>query len=150
MTFQTRMLALCVVLAVAYANYSPSPAPQPEPQPTGLSLRGLFVGETAAEDAAAIAALCDEIASEIAWDGTQDEPYLKTGVAFDELRTRARMARMRGESFSDRQPAACDKIAQHLSLEVGDQGGPVDDAQRSRWVAAYREIAEACRNALGR
>lgn len=148
MTFQTRMLALCVILAVAYANYSPSPAPQPEP--TGLSLRGLFVGETAAEDAAAIAALSDEIADEIEWDGTQTEPYLKTGVAFDELRTRARMARMRGKSFGDRQPAACDKIAQHLYLEVGDKGGPVDAAQRSRWVAAYREIAEACRNAIGR
>lgn len=149
MTLQARMLALCVILAVAYASYTPSPAPQPEP-PTGLSLRGLFTGETAAEDAAAIAALCDEIADEIEWDGTQDEPYLKTGVAFDELRTRARAARMRGESFGDRQPKVCDKIAQHLFFEVGDSGGPVDASQRARWVAAYREIAGACRNAIGR
>lgn len=150
MSLQTRVLALLVLLAVGYSSWPATPTPGPSPAPTGLSLRGLFVGETAAEDAATIGALCDEIAGEIEWDGQQAEPFLKTGVAFDQLRNRARMARMRGESFGDRQAAACDKIAQHLSLELGDDGGPVDAAQRARWVAAYREIAEACRNAIGR
>lgn len=140
---------LLVACAVYQDDRAPSPPPTPD-APSDLNLDGLFVGDEAANDAAMLAALCDEIADEIEWDGSQEEPFLKTGVAFDELRTRARVARMKGESMGDRQPLACDKIAQHLFLEVGDKGGLVDAAQRARWVAAYRDISEACRHAIGR
>jgi len=144
-------MALVLVLVAAAWWMSQDPTPQPAPPtPTpavGLDLDGLFVGPTAAEDAAALAALADEIADEIEWDGQQPEPYLVTGVAFDELRTRARVARMRGQSIGERQPRARDAIADYLTDELGEGGGPVDAAARAAWVAAYRTIAGACRHA---
>lgn len=141
---------LLIVVAVVNMRPDPTPNPSPLPAPKSLNLRGLFVGESAVEDAALLAALCDEIANEIEWDGAQPDPFLKTGVAFDELRTRARIARLDGESLGDRQPRVRDAVAAHLTSSVGVSGGPVDDAQRAQWVLAYREVAEACRDALGR
>lgn len=145
-----RLLVAAAIVAVAL--YKPAPEP-PEPPPTpspSFRLAGLFVGDTAAEDAAMLAALCDEIADEIEWDGQQSEPLLKTGVAMDTLRTRAREARMKGESVGSRQPKVRDAVARHLMAEVGDSGGLVTPEQRGRWVIAYRDIAEACRDAMGR
>jgi hypothetical protein len=132
------------------AQQSPAPpAPEPAPIPVeGLDLDGLFVGETAASDAITLAALADEIASEIEWDGTQTDPFLATGVALDELRTRARAARMRGQSIGDRQPRVRDAIAEYLDQKLGTAGGPVDAAQRAAWVDGYRAIAGACRHAV--
>lgn len=144
-------VAICVVVLAVYLSQpqAPSPAPTPAP-PAAFSLDGLFVGETAADDAAILAALADEIASEIEWDGQQPDPMLKTGVAFDELRTRARVSRMRGESIGERQPRVREAVGTHLRKMVGEDGGPVDAEQRAKWVAAYRDIAEACRHALRR
>lgn len=150
----TPVRLILVVLLVMYALYTqaptPSPAPPPPDRPSRLNLDGLFMGDDAAADAALLAALCDEIADELEWDGTQEEPYMSTGVAFDELRTRARVARMSGESLGDRQPRVADAVAEYLSESVGDSGGPVDASQRAGWVSAYRDIAGACRHAIGR
>lgn len=150
-----KLRIIVALLLVAFAVYqddrAPSPQPPPAPDaPSDLNLDGLFAGDEAANDAAMLAALCDEIAEEIEWDGTQPDPFLKNGVAFDDLRTRARIGRMKGQSMSDRQPRVADAIANHLSEVVGDSGGPVDAAQRALWVQAYREIAGACRHAIGR
>jgi hypothetical protein len=90
-----------------------------------------------------VSALCAELADEIAYDGTLSEPFLKTGVALDELRRRARELRCRGVSIGARQPAARDAIAKHLDQAVGNGGGPIDEAKRAAWVKALREIAEA-------
>jgi hypothetical protein len=140
--------ALILAAVVAYwQQAAPAPGPAPEPAPAGpLDLRGLFVGPTAAEDAATIAALCGELADEITWDGTQEAPYLKTGVAVDELRHRAREFRCRGVSIGARQPAARDAIAAHLERAVGVAGGPISEEQRAAWAGAFREIAEAAAN----
>jgi len=150
MNGQIRIAVVLVLVAAAWwmsQDTAPQPAP-PEPAPVvGLDLDGLFVGPSAAEDAAALAALADEIADEIEWDGQQADPYMTTGVAFDELRTRARAARMRGQSIGERQPRARDAIASYLTDELGESGGPVDAAARAAWVAAYRTIAGACRHA---
>jgi hypothetical protein len=140
---------LLVVYGLSQVEITPPP-PGPEPTPNALRLDGLFVGETAESDAALLAAMCDEIADEIEWDGKQPEPMLATGVAFDTLRTRARIARIRGESIGDRQPRVRDEVAKFLDIELGEDGGPVDEAKRAAWVTAYRNIAEACRHAIGR
>jgi len=118
------------------------PGPPPPP-PAGLSLVGLFRGPTGAEDAAVVAALCGELADEIQWDGRQEEPAFRSGVALDELRQRARELRCRGVSIGQRQPAARDAIAAHLTAAVGESGGPIDQEQRAAWVRAFREISEA-------
>ena len=79
-------------------------------------------------------------------DGKQAEPILKTGVAVDDLRRRARELRCRGVSIGQRQPAARDAIAQHLDQAVGTEGGPLDTDKRVAWVKAMREISEAAAN----
>lgn len=121
----------------------PEPTPAP-PAPGEFSLRGKFIGPTAASDAMMFSSLCDEIANCLEVDGMREQgPRLTTGVAFDELRIAAREGRMRGESLGARQPHARDAIHAYLDQAVGTAGGPVSPEQRARWISAYREIARA-------
>ena len=142
-------LTLLAILAaggmVAFAiRETRTPSPQPAPAPVvGLDLRGRFVGPDAAADAATTAALLEELADAIDYDGTQAEPRLRTGAAFDDLRRAARELRCRGVSLGARQPAVRDAIKAYLDQAVGTDGGPVDAAQRAKWVAAFRAVAQA-------
>jgi len=141
-----RLRYAVAAILVAIGLYSalpatPTPAPQP---PTGLVLRGLFVGETGASDAATLAAFALELADEIEWDAMQAEPFFQSGAAYDELRTRARALRMRGVSIGDRQPRVRAAIDAYLTEQLGTSGGPVSPEQRSKWAASYREIGRAC------
>jgi hypothetical protein len=125
-----------------------TPAPAPGPAPVvGLDLRGRFVGPDAAADAATTAALLEELASQIEWDGSQAEPRLRTGAAFDDLRRAARELRCRSVSLGARQPAVRDSIKAFLDAQVGTDGGPVDAGKRAGWVAAFRSVAQAAAEA---
>jgi hypothetical protein len=146
-------LTLLAILAaggmVAFAireNGKPAPAPAPAPV-VGLDLRGRFVGPDAAADAATTAALLEELAGQIEWDGQQTEPRMKTGAAFDDLRRAARELRCRGVSLGARQPAVRDEIKRFLDAEAGTEGGPVDAAARAKWVRAYRAVSAAAAEA---
>ena len=146
-------LTLLAILAaggmVAFAireSRTPSPGPGPAPV-VGLDLRGRFVGPDAATDAALTAALLEELAGQIEWDGQQTEPRLKTGAAFDDLRRAARELRCRGVSLGARQPAVRDEIKRFLDAEAGTEGGPVDAASRAKWVKAYRAVSAAAAEA---
>jgi hypothetical protein len=146
-------LTLLAILAaggmVAFAiRETRTPAPAPGPAPVvGLDLRGRFVGPDAAADAATTAALLEELAGQIEWDGSQTEPRLKTGAAFDDLRRSARELRTRGVSLGARQPAVRDAIKTFLDAEAGTEGGPVDAAARAKWVRAYRAVSAAAAEA---
>jgi hypothetical protein len=146
-------LTLLAILAagamVAFAiRESETPAPAPGPAPVvGLDLRGRFVGPDAAADAATTAALLEELAGQIEWDGQQTEPRLRTGAAFDDLRRSARELRTRGVSLGARQPAVRDEIKRFLDAEAGTEGGPVDAAARAKWVRAYRAVSAAAAEA---
>jgi hypothetical protein len=146
-------LTLLAILAagamVAFAiRESRTPAPAPSPAPVvGLDLRGRFIGPDAATDAALTAALLEELAGQIEWDGQQTEPRLKTGAAFDDLRRAARELRCRGVSLGARQPAVRDEIKRYLDAEAGTEGGPVDAAARAKWVRAYRAVSAAAAEA---
>lgn len=141
--------AALLVLVALYWSIPARPAPQPTPAPTpdGFSLRGMFIGPSATDDAATLSALCGELADIIEQDGMKPEPRLKSGLAFDELRIAAREGRCRGESIGKRQPHARDAIQKFLESQVGVSGGPVGPQERSKWVAAYRELARACSDA---
>ena len=141
--------ALLAAAAFAWGSSAPpAPAPQPAPGPApGFSLRGTFVGPDAAADAATVSALMEELASEIEWDSMQPEPLIRTGVAVDDLRQRARELRCRGVSLGEKHPRAREAIKSHLDATAGTSGGPLTPAQRSAWVAAYREIARAAADA---
>lgn len=123
------------------------PQPTPAPDAGPLDMRGVFSGPTAADDAATIAALCEELAAEIEWDGMQSQPMLRTGASLDELRRRARELRCRGVSIGDRQPRARDMIAAHLEQAVGEDGGMLTPTSRAAWVSALREIGRAAADA---
>ena len=147
-------LTLAAILAaggmIAWSLHDrPAPAPAPGPTPVvGLDLRGRFVGPDAAADAATTAALLEELASQIEWDGQQAEPRLRTGAAFDDLRRAARELRCRGVSLGARQPAVRDEIKRFLDQEAGTEGGPVDAAARAKWVRAYRAVSQAAAEAI--
>ena len=137
------ILAAGGMIAFAIRETRTPPTP-PAPAPvSGLDLRGRFVGPDAATDAATTAALLEELAEAIAYDGTQAEPRLKSGAAFDDLRRAARELRTRGVSLGARQPAVRDSIKTFLDQQVGTDGGPVDAAHRAKWVSAFRAVAQA-------
>lgn len=140
--------ALLAAAAVAWGwSAPPAPTPAPGPAPGGLTLRGAFVGPDAAADAATVSALMDELASEIEWDGMQAEPLIRTGVAVDDLRQRARELRCRGVSLGEKHPRARETIKAHLDATAGTSGGPLTPAQRAAWISAYREVARAAGDA---
>lgn len=142
--------ALITAAAVSWATSRPAAGPLPTPAPPApeaFQLRGKFVGPDAAADAATTAALLEELASEIEFDGMQPEPFLRTGVAFDELRIRARLLLCRGVSLGEKHPRAREAIKAYLEAQLGTSGGPVTPDQRSQWVAAYREVARAAADA---
>ena len=113
------ILAAGAMIAFSIRENGTPPAP-PAPSPVvGLDLRGRFVGPDAAADAATTAALLEELAEAIAYDGTQAEPRLRTGAAFDDLRRAARELRTRGVSLGARQPAVRDAIKSFLDAQVG-------------------------------
>jgi hypothetical protein len=142
------ILAAGAMIAFSIRESGTPPAPAPGPAPVvGLDLRGRFVGVDAAADAATTAALLDELASQIEWDGQQTEPRLRTGAAFDDLRRSARELRTRGVSLGARQPAVRDAIKTFLDAEAGTEGGPVDAAARAKWVRAYRAVSAAAAEA---
>ena len=78
--------AFVVIAAGLWLASGDKTPPAATPTPEGFLLGGLFVGPTAADDAATLCALCDEIASVIEWDGSQPGPRLKTGIQMDDLR----------------------------------------------------------------
>lgn len=143
-----RQIAAVALLAAALAAHMSNGPASPTPAPGGpLDLRGLFKGPTASADAATIGALCSELADEIEADGMSPTPYLRTAVAFDELRTRARELRCRGVSIGQRQPAARDAIKAYLDANVGTAGGPVTPEGRSTWVGTLRDVGRAATDA---
>lgn len=146
---ERRHVAAAALLAAAALYWSgnkppPAPAPTPAPPPArALDLRGAWVGPTAAEDAATVAAMLHEVADELEHDGMAAEPTLKSGVAMDDLRQRAFALRCRGVQIGPRQPRARDAIKAHLDAVAGTAGGPLTPQQRAAWIGAYREVAQA-------
>jgi len=140
----TRLLVagLLIGLAVLFAAL-PANQPKPEIPDSPVNLRGLFVGPDAAADAATTAGLIGELADKIEIDGQKAEPRLKTGVAFDDLRTAARDVRCNGQTLGSKHPRVRDAIKAHLNAAVGDSGGEVDADRRARWVQALRDIEAA-------
>jgi hypothetical protein len=136
-------VALLVAAVIAFAPNRPAPTPSPAPAPPdAFTLRGKFVGPTAAEDASTMSALCGELAECIEYDGKHDQ-RLKTGVAFDELRIAAREMRCKGESIGARQPQVRDAVHKFLDDAVGSSGGPVTPESRAAWVSALRDLSRA-------
>lgn len=140
----TVMLFAGVVMGLANRDAGPTPVPVNG----DIILVGKFAGPTAANDAAITAGMFHELADELEYDGLRaGGPHLTTGVAFDDLRTRAFELRCRGQKIGDRQPRARDAIKAYMTEKVGVSGGPVGPEQRTAWVLAMREIGRAAADA---
>lgn len=125
--------------------------PTPAPGTVGkLDLRGLFTGPTAAEDAVALAGLCDALAQYVQDDGDREKPRLTTGWQVADLRSAARDVRLDGETFGARQPAVRDAVKAYLDRPeiLGKSGGPLGPQERAKWIAAFRDIARAAESAV--
>lgn len=153
----SRQLVVAALLTAAAWSYwsgrqgdgedKPTPAPPAGP----IVLAGKFVGPDASRDAAAMASLCEELAENIEYDAMRKpEPKLRTGRDIEELRTTARDGRMRGISIGDRNPLVRQAIHEYLDRPdvLGPSSGEFDAEGRSRWVAAFREIARAAEAAI--
>ena len=143
--------AAAIGLLVAAAALYLATARTPAPPPAGaIDLTTAFVGPDAATDAATLAGMSDAIADMIEWDGTQAEPFFKTGKSLDQLRTRTRQFMCGGESLGQRHPKVGELVGAYLTDKLGEGGGEITPEQRDAWVAAYREIARSARHAIGR
>lgn len=139
--------AAMVIAAILTAPRKPD-APTPVPNAGDLVLAGKFAGPTAAQDAATTAAMFSELADELAYDADRPGgPHMTTGVAFDDLRTRAFELRCRGERIGNRQPRVREAVKAYMESKVGVSGGPVGPEQRTAWIAAMREIGRAAADA---
>lgn len=139
--------AFVVIAAGMWLASGDKTPPGPAPAPSGLDLRGLFLGPTAADDAVAFGTLCESLAEAIEHDGTLAAPRLKTGVNMDDLRVAAADYRMKGVSIGARQPKVRQAIHDYLDGKLGTGGGPVSVEARRAWVDAFRDIARACSDA---
>lgn len=142
------ILALVLLAAGAVSAFSGKQGPTPVPGGGDIVLAGKFAGPTAAADAAIAAGMFSELADELEYDGQRTGgPHLMTGVAFDDLRTRAFDMRCRGQKVGDRQPRARDAIKEYMTAKVGVSGGPIGPEQRAEWIRALREIGRAAGDA---
>jgi hypothetical protein len=146
----SRRILILAVIALVWWLSRPGPAePTPAPQPTGeLDLAGAFSGETAADDAAIVAALAGQLAHCIEFDQMTADPVLVSGVALDQLRTRSREFRCDGRILGEQHPELARRVGDYLDRKLGNAGGPVTPEQLSKWVAAYREIERAATRAI--
>ena len=140
---RTRLLIIVVLGVAWYLLPGQAPEPTPEPTPGELNLSGVFIGETAATDAAIVAALAGELADCFEQDKKQTTPVLTTGLKLDELRRRSRSFRCGGRCLSDQHPQLGQRVGDYLEKKLGNSGGPVTAEQLDRWVEAYREIETA-------
>ena len=134
-----------------------SPDPGPPPAVEGIDLRGKFVGEHAAEDAATVAVLTlqtaeavhDDGGIDFDGDGRIDEPRLLTGRQIWELRNLMRAYHTGGVLLGERQPMVRDEIKRYLDERCGKSSGPVTPETKAVWEDAFRTINRAAVQAMG-
>lgn len=151
MNDRTKLLIAAALVAgailAAVVEFSPRRA-SPPPVDGGLSLRGKFIGPSAAEDAAALAGICRGVAEALSADGTRPQPRISTGVQLEDLRVAAAEGRFWPRSLSREQPHATAAAGRYLDEVAGTSGGPLDATARMRWVAAFAALADAAEEAV--
>jgi hypothetical protein len=138
-------LAGCAVIAayVEYGARNSTPAPS-----GGFSLRGKWIGPSAAEDAAAFAGLCRGIAEALDADGGRQQPRIMTGVQIEDVKVAAAEGRFLPRRLTQEQPHAVAAAGKFLDEVAGTSGGPLDAAARAKWVQAYRQLATAAEESV--
>lgn len=136
---------LAVAALAAAVEFAPRPAPAPE---LGYTLRGKWIGQHAAEDAAAFAGLCRGLADALELDGGKSSPRISTGVQIEDVRIAAAEGRFLPRTLTSEQPHAVAVAGRYLDEHAGTSGGPLDADGRARWVKALRELAGLAEESL--
>jgi hypothetical protein len=147
-------LVLAVGVAVVCLVWGRGAAPTPGPGPSGPDLVRAFSTNgdrsEATLHARTFATICASLADCLEYDGSRSSPLIKTGVQIDELRRGVRQTRMRGWSFVAKYPDLGPAVDAFLTAELGTSGGPLAPEQRSKWIAAMRQLAAAAEYAAQR
>lgn len=85
--------------------------------------------------------ICTSVAEYLEYDGTRAEPLIKTGVQVDDLRRALRQTRTKGWSFLTKYPGLEGELETFFTRHLGTSGGPIEKAERDKWVAALRQVA---------
>jgi hypothetical protein len=141
------LLAGALLAGVVELLHRPEhPQPAPAPAPGVLSLRGAWVGPTAADDASAFAGLCRGMVRSLEID--LEKGRITTGVQIEDLRVAACEGAFLPRSLSRDQPAAMAIVGRYLDTTVGKSGGPVDESRKREWIAALEALAQAAEESL--
>ena len=146
------LLVMAGVGFLAFSVYSNgvggSPlAPEPvNPHPNGPDLYAVFRkgddNPTNVKWARDFAKLCHENAHAIEFDGSQEEKHLKTGRALNNVARMTRYFQKDGVSYQTQYPDLKGVLETFLNAAVGTDGGPITDAERAKWVTAFRVLGD--------
>ena len=134
-----------MVLWASFGRGCSGPLAVPLQPPAGPDLVKAFATNDnrteARQHAHVFATICSSVADYLEYDGTRSEPLIKTGVQIDELRRALRQTRTKGWSFLASYPDLAKPLEDYLSAQLGTSGGPIDAAQRAKWVTAMRQVS---------
>lgn len=150
MNRQRLLLAAALLAGAALAavvEFWPRPD-VPPPSDGGLNLRGKFIGQDAAADAAAFAGVCGAVADSLELDGKATTPRISTGLQLEDLRTGISEFRFAPVPLRERQPHVKSAVGRYLDQVAGTSGGPMSESSRAIWVQAFRELARAAEEAV--
>jgi hypothetical protein len=143
-------IAACAIAAVVHF----SPAAGPPATPTGTAVLAAFergadrgAARTHAAELAEISAAAADV---LEFDWQAERSRIRTGQHVHDLRLAIRDYRLAGWSFLKAYPALQDVLDTHFSGHVGRASGPLTNEQRTKWISAFRELAEAARYAESR
>lgn len=133
------------------ASFARQIDPLPPAQPGDPDLAPAFADtdhpEQAATDAQAFGRLCGSIARKLAWDGTKQQPWIRTGAQLDTLRIAARDLRLNGVSFGQRYPKLPEAVGVYMDAACGNYGGPLTTESRLTYVRAFEALSRSARRA---
>ena len=120
------------------------------PEGTGILGKAFSTNDDRAQasrDAKRFGRLCLSLGDAIEDDAKLATPFFKNGIQLDDLRRRARIYMFRGGSLQARYPDLPTAVDSFMTARVGTSGGPLDNEQRRKWVAALRELGAAAEQA---
>lgn len=154
--------AVYVVTAGGVPKFLPS-AWQPQPPVSGeaaladqlwQSVRpqvdgGAVSRDQARTDLRRLGALFVALADQLEFDGRAEQPVIKTGAQLQSTRIHARHLFFRGEQLGTRYPQLGPALGKVLDERAGTDGRTLTPEARAKWVAAYRALGDAAKQAGG-
>ncbi len=146
------LVAIAAIGLAAILHFSPASTPPATPAGTAVLAAFEKGGDrgSARTHAAELAEISAAAADVLEFDWQAEKSRIRTGQHVHDLRLAIRDYRLAGWSFLKEYPALQDVLDQHFATHVGRASGPLTNELRTKWVQAFRELAEAARYAESR